>query len=49
MTSGKTADYILQNYQTDKSREFWIDFYVQYFSENSDWDQFWNLVKEAQE
>lgn len=48
MTNGETADYILENYQTNKSRNFWIDFYNQYFSENSNLDNFWNLVKEAQ-
>lgn len=45
MTNGKTADKILKMYPNSASREFWLAFYADYFSERSDWDEFWLLVK----
>lgn len=46
MTNGKTADLILKT-RTDKSREYWINLYNEYFNYNSDWNEFWKIVEES--
>ncbi len=46
MTNGKTADKIMET-RSDKSREFWIQLYNEYFGTYSDWNNFWKLVEET--
>ena len=46
MTNGQTADKIMKT-RSDKSREFWIALYDEYFGTHSDWDGFWKLVEET--
>ena len=44
MTIGQTADKIMLMRQ-DKSREYWFELYMSYFSEKSDWKEFWDIVE----
>ena len=46
MKIGQTADKIMETRQ-DKTREFWIELYINYFNYKSDWDGFWKLVEET--
>lgn len=46
MTNGQAADKIMET-RKDKTREFWINLYNEYFGTHSDWDDFWKLVEET--
>lgn len=45
-TNGDFADYMMKK-RNDKTREFWISFYNDYFGFKSNLNEFWQLVKET--
>lgn len=45
-TNGEFADHMMKK-RNDKTREFWISFYNDYFGFKSNLNEFWQLVKET--